>query len=201
MFLGAVDDIVNFFFQAEDGIRDLTVTGVQTCAFRSAFAVAVTCPAASVTAIGMPSERTWAARSRSALVAASGRGSFKPANTRPSSRLVSRASSRRCRATTQAYPTLMPPSSNASATTARGPARRRPPFAVTGRREALGPRVGRERRGKDHGAVGLPVRFEQRGDGARQRHAGGVQGVYGLGLAPGLRPAAAVGAEIGRAHV
>src|SRR6266853_3342812 len=24
-----------FFFQAEDGIRDLTVTGVQTCAFRS----------------------------------------------------------------------------------------------------------------------------------------------------------------------
>src|SRR2546430_7416576 len=25
-------DGVNFFFQAEDGIRDLTVTGVQTCA-------------------------------------------------------------------------------------------------------------------------------------------------------------------------
>src|SRR5207248_8827052 len=25
-----------FFFQAEDGIRDRTVTGVQTCAFRSA---------------------------------------------------------------------------------------------------------------------------------------------------------------------
>src|SRR5688572_30988701 len=27
-----------FFFQAEDGIRDLTVTGVQTCAFRSPLA-------------------------------------------------------------------------------------------------------------------------------------------------------------------
>src|SRR2546430_3640598 len=25
-------DALNFFFQAEDGIRDLTVTGVQTCA-------------------------------------------------------------------------------------------------------------------------------------------------------------------------
>src|SRR5256886_17427476 len=30
--------LVFFFFQAEDGIRDLTVTGVQTCAFRSLFA-------------------------------------------------------------------------------------------------------------------------------------------------------------------
>src|SRR5205085_7129092 len=28
----AVEDDVCFFFQAEDGIRDLTVTGVQTCA-------------------------------------------------------------------------------------------------------------------------------------------------------------------------
>jgi len=27
--------IVFFFFQAEDGIRDSSVTGVQTCAFRS----------------------------------------------------------------------------------------------------------------------------------------------------------------------
>src|SRR2546430_4465383 len=27
-----VNDCVFFFFQAEDGIRDLTVTGVQTCA-------------------------------------------------------------------------------------------------------------------------------------------------------------------------
>src|SRR5207245_3229152 len=26
------DDVVFFFFQAEDGIRDATVTGVQTCA-------------------------------------------------------------------------------------------------------------------------------------------------------------------------
>src|SRR2546427_7762789 len=28
----SVDSLVFFFFQAEDGIRDLTVTGVQTCA-------------------------------------------------------------------------------------------------------------------------------------------------------------------------
>src|SRR5256886_9382208 len=29
---GSIDDYVCVFFQAEDGIRDLTVTGVQTCA-------------------------------------------------------------------------------------------------------------------------------------------------------------------------
>src|SRR2546430_386008 len=29
---GIVDPSFGFFFQAEDGIRDLTVTGVQTCA-------------------------------------------------------------------------------------------------------------------------------------------------------------------------
>src|SRR5215203_6722368 len=29
-----------FFFQAEDGIRDIGVTGVQTCAFRSAWLTA-----------------------------------------------------------------------------------------------------------------------------------------------------------------
>src|SRR2546429_725128 len=28
----AADQIVSFFFQAEDGIRDVAVTGVQTCA-------------------------------------------------------------------------------------------------------------------------------------------------------------------------
>src|SRR2546430_5779770 len=28
----AIDSTVDIFFQAEDGIRDLTVTGVQTCA-------------------------------------------------------------------------------------------------------------------------------------------------------------------------
>src|SRR2546430_7517504 len=30
--LGRDDPKIRFFFQAEDGIRDLTVTGVQTCA-------------------------------------------------------------------------------------------------------------------------------------------------------------------------
>src|SRR2546429_6944015 len=29
---GVSDDVVYFFFQAEDGIRDVAVTGVQTCA-------------------------------------------------------------------------------------------------------------------------------------------------------------------------
>src|SRR5256886_12090023 len=33
-----VDYILVFFFQAEDGIRDLTVTGVQTCALPISFA-------------------------------------------------------------------------------------------------------------------------------------------------------------------
>src|SRR2546430_3409472 len=34
MFVKGTDEslIISFFFQAEDGIRDLTVTGVQTCA-------------------------------------------------------------------------------------------------------------------------------------------------------------------------
>src|SRR2546430_9909757 len=31
--------VLFFFFQAEDGIRDLTVTGVQTCALPISFAV------------------------------------------------------------------------------------------------------------------------------------------------------------------
>src|SRR2546430_9654601 len=33
-----------FFFQAEDGIRDLTVTGVQTCALPISIAVSTSCP-------------------------------------------------------------------------------------------------------------------------------------------------------------
>src|SRR5256886_6365097 len=33
-----------FFFQAEDGIRDLTVTGVQTCALPISFTASVTSP-------------------------------------------------------------------------------------------------------------------------------------------------------------
>src|SRR2546430_13459708 len=32
VFQGIVIEMLFFFFQAEDGIRDLTVTGVQTCA-------------------------------------------------------------------------------------------------------------------------------------------------------------------------
>src|SRR2546427_1436419 len=35
--------LVIFFFQAEDGIRDLTVTGVQTCALPISAAVRLTC--------------------------------------------------------------------------------------------------------------------------------------------------------------
>src|SRR2546430_6292645 len=36
------DQCVLFFFQAEDGIRDLTVTGVQTCAL-PIFSICATC--------------------------------------------------------------------------------------------------------------------------------------------------------------
>src|SRR5256886_10124468 len=43
-----IDDMMVFFLQAEDGIRDLTVTGVQTCAL----------PISSTTASG------WSARNR-----------------------------------------------------------------------------------------------------------------------------------------
>src|SRR2546422_6637413 len=32
MCIGVTSYIINFFFQAEDGIRDVAVTGVQTCA-------------------------------------------------------------------------------------------------------------------------------------------------------------------------
>src|SRR3712207_7399280 len=41
-------DLLFFFFQAEDGIRDIGVTGVQTCALsdlRSQSAAVSTCPA------------------------------------------------------------------------------------------------------------------------------------------------------------
>src|SRR5256886_10235374 len=48
-FEGLQEGVVNvdgFFFQAEDGIRDLTVTGVQTCALPIYGAGPNTCPAA-----------------------------------------------------------------------------------------------------------------------------------------------------------
>src|SRR2546430_7355587 len=49
-----------FFFQAEDGIRDLTVTGVQTCAlpisFWSAFSADRTCEKVAVAISAQP---TW----------------------------------------------------------------------------------------------------------------------------------------------
>src|SRR2546430_10901720 len=51
-----------FFFQAEDGIRDLTVTGVQTCA------LPILSPAArSAASIGMTQRRVVSAESASAL--------------------------------------------------------------------------------------------------------------------------------------
>src|SRR2546430_7173443 len=37
MFIFVLDIFFFFFFQAEDGIRDLTVTGVQTCALPISF--------------------------------------------------------------------------------------------------------------------------------------------------------------------
>src|SRR6266545_3890498 len=85
---------------------------------------AVMRPAVSVTARGMPSRRTSSARASSASAAAPSRGSFRPANTWPRRRLVSRASLRRWRATIQAYPTESTPNSNAAAMSAGGPAQR-----------------------------------------------------------------------------
>src|SRR3989475_4181325 len=49
-----------FFFQAEDGIRDLTVTGVQTCALP----ISPAAPAAQAQARAPAAPRDWAALSR-----------------------------------------------------------------------------------------------------------------------------------------
>src|SRR5207302_5887624 len=99
---------------------------------------------------------TWRARSSSASVAAPGRGSFRPATTRPSSVLVWRASSRRWRATTHAYQTVIPPSSSASPATTGGPARRSAALRATGgpRPEALDAEVRNERRRNRLGVPG-----------------------------------------------
>src|SRR5882724_5445954 len=161
-----------------------------------ALSSAVMWPAVSMTTMAIPSERTWRARSSSASVAASGRGSFSPANTRPSSVLVWRASSRRWRATTHAYQMVIPPSSSANPATTGGPARRRAALRTTGggRHEALHSEV-RDQRGRNrHGAVGLLPRLEQRRDGAWQRHARRVERVGQLRLRARSRAVADVGA-------
>src|SRR5881398_2387563 len=167
---------------------------VSAPAVGGALSSAVMRPAVSVTTIGMPSERTCRARSSSASVAASGPGSFSPANTRPRSALVWRASSRRCRATIHPYPTVIPPSISASPTTTGGPARRSAPLRATGWHEALRPEVGDERPRNGYGPVGLLMRFEQGGDGARQRHARGVERMDELRLRPRPRAVPDVGA-------
>src|SRR3989475_5896778 len=53
-----------FFFQAEDGIRDLTVTGVQTCALPISFSPACgLSPATATRGRAMPNARqAWCAR-------------------------------------------------------------------------------------------------------------------------------------------
>src|SRR3989454_2186194 len=160
-----------------------------------ALSSAVMCPAVSITTIAMPSERTWRARSSRASVAASGRGSFRPANTRPSRLLVCRASSRRWRATTHAYQTVIPPSSSASPATTGGPARRSAALRATGggRHQALHSEVRDERRRNRHGAVGLLPRLEERRDGAWQRHPRRVERMRQLGLRARRRAVADVG--------
>src|SRR6266478_9318681 len=55
--------MVFFFFQAEDGIRDLTVTGVQTCA------LPICCPAAPGNATLAPPAESRPGRSRPLRVA------------------------------------------------------------------------------------------------------------------------------------
>src|SRR2546430_9171053 len=69
--------VVVFFFQAEDGIRDLTVTGVQTCALpiwrRTAAAAtasggATTAPSAIAAAQGIVGMSAWATTATAAVV-------------------------------------------------------------------------------------------------------------------------------------
>src|SRR5688572_32407784 len=43
-----------FFFQAEDGIRDLTVTGVQTCALPISLAASSVCSLSGYSVFGSP---------------------------------------------------------------------------------------------------------------------------------------------------
>src|SRR2546429_1196777 len=161
-----------------------------------ALSSAVMCPAVSITTMAIPRARTWRARSSSASVAASGRGSFRPANTRPSSVLVWRASSRRWRATTHAYQTVIPPSSSASPATTGGPARRSAALRAIGggRHEALHSERWDQRRRNRHGAIGLLPRLEERRDGARQRHPRRVERMRQLGLRARGRPVADIGA-------
>src|SRR6266436_6287623 len=145
---------------------------------------AVIRPAVSVTASGIPSRRTSSARVRSASAAAPSRGSFKPAKTWPSRRLVSRASFRRWRATIQAYPTERAPNRSAAPTSTTGPARLG---------NAVSADIRHQRRRDGHGAVGLLVGFEQRRDRARQRNTRRVQRVHEFGLLTGPRAGANVG--------
>src|SRR5947199_5546778 len=146
---------------------------------------AVIRPAVSVTASGMPSRRTSSARVRSASAAAPSRGSFKPAKTWPSRRLVSRASLRRWRATIHAYPTERAPNRSAAPTSTTGPARLG---------NAVSADIRHQRRRDGHGAVGLLVGFKQRRDRARQRNTGRVQRVHEFGLLAGPRAGANAGA-------
>src|SRR5688572_9300469 len=62
-----------FFFQAEDGIRDLTVTGVQTCALPiSATASLSSCPISAGNS-SEPSALMWTARNQRASALANAR--------------------------------------------------------------------------------------------------------------------------------
>src|SRR3712207_7092067 len=55
-----------FFFQAEDGIRDIGVTGVQTCALPISATGSATTPTPTTTATAWPTAPTTARRSRTA---------------------------------------------------------------------------------------------------------------------------------------
>src|SRR3989440_5414711 len=131
----------------------------------------------------MPRRRTSSASASNASVAAPSRGSFSPANTCPSSRLVSRASARRWRATTQAYPTDSTPNNSTAATRIRNS------LGKTIRAD-----IRHERGRQRHGAVWLLVRFQESRDRARQRDARRVQRVHELRFLAGTRPTADVGA-------
>src|SRR5206468_11187704 len=94
-----------------------------------------------------------------------------------------------------AYRPGAPPGGSAGPATTGGPARRSAALRAIGGgwHETLHSEVRDERRRNRHGAVGLLPRFEERRDGARQRHARRVERMRQLGLRARRRAVADVG--------
>src|SRR5205814_8796632 len=98
-------------------------------------------------------------------------------------------------ANTQCSQTVIPPGGSPSPATTGGPTRRSAALRAIGGgcHETLHSEVRDERRRNRHGAVGLLPRFEERRDGAWQRHARRVERMRQLGLRARRRAVADVG--------